>query len=91
MTVTGEYVDAPRVTYVTGDEAVASFVRVCEKCGRFVKADDVVRVGFDGLDPGPNATCSKCGRTRMLFEGFFGEEDQNDYPKENCSPLPVVR
>lgn len=50
----------------------ATFVPVCEKCCRFVKADKTVRVNeWTGLHPGPNATCKKCGRTRMLFEGFM--------------------
>jgi len=66
-----EYVNGPRITYGDSDEGLLCFVRVCEKCGRFVKADDTIRISIDGLDPGPNATCAKCGRTRMLFEGFF--------------------
>jgi hypothetical protein len=57
-----------RITY--GKEG-ATFVPVCETCGRFVKADKTVRIGeYLGLHPGMNATCKKCGRTRMLFEGF---------------------
>lgn len=51
----------------------ATFVPVCEKCGRFVKADE--KVYFNGLGElvsQPNATCSRCGRTTMIFEGFFG-------------------
>jgi ribosomal protein S26 len=53
-------------------EGGAQFVPVCEKCGRFVKADKTIRVNeITGLHPGPNADCSKCGRTRMLFEGFL--------------------
>lgn len=52
-------------------EGGATFVPVCECCGRFVKADEVVKTNDAvGLHPGPNANCSKCGRTRMLFEGF---------------------
>lgn len=62
------YVDGPRVTY----EDNATFVRVCEKCGRFVVADEVILVNdVQGLHPKANATCSQCGRTRMLFEGFM--------------------
>lgn len=60
--------DAPRIAYEGG----ANFVRVCENCGRFVKADGIIRVHEDyGLKDEPNATCSKCGRTKMLFEGFY--------------------
>lgn len=63
-----EYESARRVCYDGG----ATFVPVCEKCGRFVKADTQIFEGESGLSPEPNATCSKCGRTRMLFEGFVG-------------------
>lgn len=50
----------------------AQFVRVCEKCGGFVKVNEVIRANdITGLHPEPNAVCSKCGPTRMLFEGFF--------------------
>ena len=63
-----EYEKVPRVSYQGG----ATFVRVCEKCFRFVKADKTVKCNDAiGLHPGPNATCKKCGRTRMLFEGFI--------------------
>ena len=62
-----EYVNIRRVCYDEG----ATFVPACEKCGRFVKADESVRVGDAGLSPEPNATCSKCGRVHMLFEGFI--------------------
>ena len=63
-----EYENMRRIQYEGG----AMFVRVCENCARFVKADDTVSVNdISGLHPGPNATCSKCGRTRMLFEGFI--------------------
>jgi hypothetical protein len=58
-----------RICY--GDEG-ATFVPVCEKCGRFVKADQNVVFTYDGppLDA-PNATCKKCGRVQMLFEGYI--------------------
>ena len=52
-----------------GEEAV--FIPVCEKCGKFVKADADIQVNDNGLKDEPNATCKKCGRTKMLFEGFF--------------------
>jgi len=61
-----EYESTRRVVYVEG----ATFVPVCESCGRYAKADKTILVNMDGIHPGPNATCSKCGRTRMLFEGF---------------------
>ena len=50
----------------------ACFVRVCELCGRWVKADSYVLINEDtGLSKEPNATCRKCGRTHMLFYGFI--------------------
>jgi len=64
----GAYPDTRRVVYSCG----ALFVPVCEKCGRYVKADNIIRyTDWAGLADEPNATCSKCGRTRMLFEGFM--------------------
>ncbi len=64
---THEYEGVSRVVYGEG----ATFVPVCVECGRFVKADEAVRMSDSGLMPGPNATCSKCGRVEMLFEGFI--------------------
>lgn len=62
------YEGTRRVVYEGG----ATFVPVCEQCGRYVKPDETV-CDADTIGPrnGPNATCSKCGRTRMLFEGFL--------------------
>jgi hypothetical protein len=69
---TYEYEGVRRVVY--GEDG-ATFVPVCETCGRFVKADDAIITRQDGgwarLD-NRNATCSKCGRTYMVFEGFYG-------------------
>lgn len=63
-----EYENMRRIQYDNG----ATFIPVCEGCGRFVKADkSVLTNDVVGLHPGPNATCSKCGRTRMPFEGFI--------------------
>jgi len=63
-----EYEGMKRVVYDGG----ATFVPVCEKCGRFVKADKAIEVSeISGLKKQPNATCKKCGRVEMLFEGFF--------------------
>lgn len=62
-----EYEGVRRICY--GDEG-ATFVPVCS-CGRFVKPDPEVKFRGDGsLADGANATCSRCGRTEMLFEGF---------------------
>jgi len=66
------YENFRRVSY---DGAV--FVPVCDKCGRFVKADDELMVnGLGEVSKEPNAICSKCGRINMPFEGWF---DPNDF------------
>ena len=52
-------------------ESGATFVPVCEKCGRFVKADESIFFSEAKGVQTPNATCSKCGRTAMIFEGFY--------------------
>lgn len=63
-----EYENVNRIQYESG----ATFIPVCEKCHRFVKADKKILVSdWHGLKDQPNATCSKCGRTKMLFEGFI--------------------
>ncbi len=50
----------------------AAFEARCACCGRFVKPAKEIKINeVRGLHPGPNATCSKCGRTRMLFFGFL--------------------
>jgi hypothetical protein len=50
----------------------ATFVPVCEQCFRFVKADPSIEVNDAvGLRDQPNATCSKHGRVKMLFDGFY--------------------
>jgi len=65
-----EYEGTRRVSYEVGDGSDAVFVPVCGQCGRYVKADATIWTGDAGLKPQPNATCSKCGRVEMLFEGF---------------------
>lgn len=65
------YENFRRVCYAGG----LTFIPVCPKCGRFVKADEIVIVnGLDELVSQPNATCSKDGRVEMLFEGFVSLE-----------------
>ena len=68
-----EYEGTRRKYYGTGkDSGYLSFVPVCPTCGRFVKADDAVAVnGLEQLVEQPNATCAKCGRVLMPFEGHF--------------------
>lgn len=75
------YESMRRVTYDCGDSiGVATFVPVCETCGRFVKSHDTLSVSDYGLSVRclgdkwwipPNAECSRCGPTHMLFEGFM--------------------
>ena len=63
-----EYENTRRVVYGDG----ATFVPVCFHCGRYVKADKHVYVNdMTGVSGKTNATCSKCGRTHMIFEGFI--------------------
>jgi hypothetical protein len=69
-----EYEGMRRLVY--GD---ALFVPVCQRCGRFVRADAQMSMKVTGsdeisqhLEPAtPNATCAKCGRTAMIWEGFL--------------------
>lgn len=62
------YAEMRRVSYDGG----AVFVPVCERCKRFVKADPTIMVNdATGLSKQPNATCTRCGRVQMLFEGFL--------------------
>lgn len=67
-----EYEGVRRVVYGQDDEySGATFIPVCETCGRFVKADPMLTINEYTISDEPNATCSKCGRTHMLFEGFI--------------------
>jgi hypothetical protein len=63
-----EYEGTRRVQFTGG----ATFIPVCPNCSRFVKADSVIHQnGLGELVREPNATCSKCGRVEMPFEGFI--------------------
>ena len=58
--------NTPTVAYHAVDDCIPLFYRVCPKCGRYVKADDAVRIPeYAGNEP--NATCKKCGRVQMDF------------------------
>jgi len=64
-----EYENTRRIVY--GDEG-ATFIPVCAQCGRYVKADKTIKISeISGVGLEPNATCKKCGRTQMVFEGFI--------------------
>jgi hypothetical protein len=66
------YENLKRVIYGDKGTGGAWFIPVCPNCGRFVKADS--HLSFNGLgeyQKGANATCSKCGRVEMPFEGYY--------------------
>ena len=64
-----EYPNTRRIKY--GD-CGAQFLPVCGKCGRYVKPDETIRVnGEDEFIRTENATCKKCGRVEMIFEGYI--------------------
>mgnify|MGYP001579451487 CR=1 FL=1 len=66
--------DTPMVSYGGGEEKSAmNFIRLCPNCGRFVKGDEKIEYReSDGLiESSPNATCKKCGRITMIFNGFY--------------------
>lgn len=61
------YENTRRVKYGSGQ-----FVPVCPNCGRYVKADEtMMENGLEELNLEPNATCKKCGRVLMPFEGYL--------------------
>lgn len=63
-----EYYNMRRIVYGEG----VTFVPVCDKCGRFVRADKIIAFsGLGNLKKTTNANCCKCGRTNMIFEGFI--------------------
>jgi len=62
-----EYEGIKRVVYGEG----ATFVPVCEKCGKFVKPDKFLKWSESTGVVEPNAMCKKCGRTSMIFEGWI--------------------
>lgn len=68
-----EYEGTRRLIYGEkgGEYEGATFIPVCPQCARFVKADAVVRFQAGTAAKEANATCSRCGRVTMPFEGFF--------------------
>ena len=63
--MSNEYEGVRRVVY--GDSG-ATFVPVCNSCGRFVKAPEKIQIVGDTVIE-PTVWCEHCGNTRMLFEG----------------------
>ena len=51
-------------------EDKACFIPKCPICNRHVKADEEVLINGIGEVKNPNATCKKCGRVNMPFEGY---------------------
>jgi len=67
-----EYTETRRQVYDGHGDGDLLFLPVCPNCGRYVKADRAVTVnGLGEYVEKPNATCSKCGRIEMPFEGFI--------------------
>ena len=66
--ILGEMMENERIIIYEGG---AMFVPKC-KCGRYVKADKSIETNdIAGLKDQQNATCKKCGRTKMNFIGFY--------------------
>ena len=65
--MSGEYENTKYVVY---GEDRATFIPVCQKCGRFVKAPDSALFNFDGEVKQPEIRCSKCGASKMIFVGY---------------------
>ncbi len=48
------------------------FLRLCPHCARFATPDGEIAANLDsGPKNQPNATCSKHGRVKMIFEGYI--------------------
>jgi hypothetical protein len=62
-----EYENVRRVVYGEG----MTFIPVCEKCKRFVRPYTRVKRTTDAQPRGNNAHCKSCGRTTMIFEGYY--------------------
>ena len=63
-----DMIDGPYQTYDGG----ATFIRRCGHCNRFVRANKTIHTSESwGLKDEPNAVCTKCGPTKMLFVGFY--------------------
>ena len=60
----------PLVYYGDAENDGFVYIRLCGKCGRFVKADDKARP--PSVDE-PNSTCHRCGRVKMPFYGWIAD------------------
>lgn len=76
----------PIISYgpIAGENCYMVFWRVCPKCGRYVKADEAVKMPEYAGDK-PNATCKKCGRVQMEFCTWDYDEVDDAYAEhEYC-------
>jgi hypothetical protein len=64
------YENVRRVVLKYEEFGTAYFIPVCPICRRFVRVDKTICCKGEGRFVGPNATCSKCGRVAMPFEGW---------------------
>lgn len=76
----GEYQTGPYINVTFPYEGTAVWIRVCEKCGRYVKFDEAIGVNMMGdfkgnTDDKTVATCKRCGRVEALFTGWFSQEE----------------
>jgi len=63
-----EFAEEKRIVY--GDGAV--FICRCKNCCRFVKAPESMMFNRLGnYVETENTTCSRCGATSLIFEGFY--------------------
>lgn len=63
-----DFAEEKRIIYGDG----AMFLRRCKKCCRFVKApESMVFNGLGNYIEEKNVDCSKCGKTSLVFEGFY--------------------
>ena len=62
-----EYENIKRVSYGEG----TSFIPVCQKCGRFVKAPEEASFNADNEIIEPEVNCKQCGKSKMIFEGYM--------------------
>lgn len=71
------YENTRRIIYEssTGKEGAAYFLPVCPNCGRYVKADKKMNIKYNKYFNEErfecNATCKKCGRIIMPFDGYY--------------------
>ncbi len=62
-------------SYDAGEDGTMVFSRQCPKCNRFVKTPRTCDVSYDVERDCPIikciATCSRCGKVKLNFIGYF--------------------